>query len=310
MEEEIKGAGFPFLNEDGCYLPMFDFRPQGLLLVGPSAIGKTTSAWAVVKKTFHFWDSSCSAPDLYCWRAAQLGREITAAASGRGDTGYDSDHTPMQILSRRLIRCGLLFLDDIDKTRFTPRVQAELFDVIEARESANLPILITTNCAGKELAGLFDKNIGWPIVNRLSRMCYMVDFSDRSFDYSEQLAAIQGDLISRAGEQSALTEERLKPRIEAKRIRDEAIRVAAEARRIDEALLEAAVVQGTADGLPDHLRAQFNQAAARNGFARMRARLALGPGSPAADAPPGIGSSTGGTVRVSKQAQAISSVRK
>jgi len=205
LEEEMMLLGFPFKDEHGRYLPENDFRPKGLLLVGDSGTGKTTSLWILVKQRcddglFNDWI-------VAFWRAVQLGRAITAAASNRGDE--DDLQTPMEALSRKLRRCHLLWIDDLDKARFTPRVQSEIFDVIEARDATLSPNLVTTNCTGKEVAALFTKNLGDPIVNRLARACYCINYNDAGFNYDEQLAAIQADTLLRAQHQAETIRARL-----------------------------------------------------------------------------------------------------
>jgi hypothetical protein len=115
-----------------------------------------------------------------------------------------------------------LFIDDLDKARFSPRVASELFDVIEARELNYLPVVITTNASGKELAAKFEKTIGPAVVNRLARMSITIDFDDRHFDFDEELSTVQVEVMKEAQQQAEIVEEIKTRRAEAERIKEEA----------------------------------------------------------------------------------------
>ena len=192
LQEEIFAPDAP-LPEKYC------FRPKGLNLFGDSGTGKTVAAWLAIKKSFLEWEAPGNLPGVFPWRAAELGRAISdASRGGEGD---------LNALSRRLNGCALLFIDDIDKAKFTPRVESELFDVMEARELKSLPIIVTTNALGVEFVKLFSKNVGRPIANRLIRMCYAIDFDDPSFNFDEELAEIQADIREQIRRQVEVAEQ-------------------------------------------------------------------------------------------------------
>ena len=174
----------------------FTYKPKGLLLYGPSAAGKTVAAWLAIRSTWAEWDS------ISCWRAAQLGRAITSASRG--------DDEELATLTHRLRTTELLYIDDIDKARFTPRVQSEVFDFIEAHDIEARPMIVTTNTtSGPELAAKFDKAVGPAIVNRLLRLCHEVDFGPLDFDYDEELARTHAEVRERVAVQLEIARERM-----------------------------------------------------------------------------------------------------
>ena len=159
----------------------------GLLLHGASGVGKTTSAYLVIERSLDHWQPiGRETPAVIAWRAADLGRTISELSRGGGDELRD--------MLDDLCQAGLLFIDDLDKARFTPRVESELFDMLEYRETEGMPVVVTTNLKGRELEKMFSKHIGPAIVNRLRRMCIPIDFDPVDFDDAAALAAIQAQM--------------------------------------------------------------------------------------------------------------------
>ena len=70
----------------------------------------------------------------------------------------------------------VLYLDDLDKAKFTERIEAEIYHVINSRTENGKPILATVNTQGDALADLMSDNRGWPIVRRLRDYCKPVCF--------------------------------------------------------------------------------------------------------------------------------------
>lgn len=157
--------------------------PSGLLLHGASGTGKTTSAYMAIKASLLRWNAQLNVRSVFAIGAVELGRRISDLARYGGDDFekylWELQNTP------------LLFIDDIDKARFTPRVESELFALIEHRDVEGIPVVITTNLTGRELQGMFSRQTGPAIISRLRRMCIPVDFNEREFDADAALAAIQ-----------------------------------------------------------------------------------------------------------------------
>lgn len=66
-------------------------------------------------------------------------------------------------------RAPVFAVDDVDKTKYTPRAAEFLFGVIDARVRAGskFPTFITTNLVGDHIAELMPSNFGKPLVRRL-----------------------------------------------------------------------------------------------------------------------------------------------
>jgi DNA replication protein DnaC len=170
--------------EYGAFLP-------GLLLHGASATGKTTSAYTAIERTLDLWHPGRqNVPAVIAARATELGRTISELSRGNGEELRD--------FVNRLRKTKLLFIDDLDEARLTPRVESELFDLLEYRETEDLPVVVTTNVNGRELEKLFSRNIGPAIVNRLRRICIAIDFDQESFDGAAALAVTQFKLREKA----------------------------------------------------------------------------------------------------------------
>ena len=156
----------------------------GLLLHGASGTGKTTSAYLAIRESLECWRSFHKGiPDVIAVRAVEMGRNISELSRTGGDEFQD--------FLTGLACTGLLFIDDLDKARFTPRVESEIFDLLEYREKQELAVVVTTNLKGRELEKMFSRHVGSAIVNRLRRMCVPIDFDHAGFDQAAALAAIQ-----------------------------------------------------------------------------------------------------------------------
>jgi chromosomal replication initiation ATPase DnaA len=163
--------------------------PFGLLLHGASGTGKTTSAYMAIKASLLRWSTELVVRSVVAIGAVELGRRISELARTGGDDFdqylWDLQNTP------------LLFIDDFDKARFTPRVESELFALLEHRDVAQMPIVITTNLTGRELQKMFSPQIGPAIISRLRRMCIPVNFDEPEFDAEAAVAAIQARMRER-----------------------------------------------------------------------------------------------------------------
>ncbi len=117
------------------------FSSQGLLIHGPARVGKTRLVYRLLHR-LHFVE----------------GRKVAALTS----TGFTHEvgirfgegHGRGEAFVRELARVPVLFLDDLGKGRFTDRVEAEFFHIIEARAANLRPTILTTNLTAQALRGI------------------------------------------------------------------------------------------------------------------------------------------------------------
>ena len=137
-----------------------------LLLLGDSRRGKTWAAYQSLKREV------LARRSIIARRVSQLNMELSAL--------FRDDPEEHRELMRSLCRVDVLLLDDLDKAVFTERAAQELFDVVDARCSARLPIIITANASPRQLRELLDKNghrFAGPMVNRLVEVGHVEAFA-------------------------------------------------------------------------------------------------------------------------------------
>lgn len=136
---------------------------DGLLCHGPTGKGKTRCLYLLLHR-LHFKQHR----SIIALGAADFGLQCGRLF------WVDQDGAAAYIQS--LIRAEILMIDDLDKARFSERVEAELFHVIDARTANGRPILASLNSTGDELAAMMTEQRGFPIVRRLRDYCRQVLF--------------------------------------------------------------------------------------------------------------------------------------
>ena len=143
---------------------------RGLILTGLPGTGKTSAFWTLARNL----ERDGSGPITL--GSVELGRVLADAAKDIREVGW-------------LYRCRVLMVDDLGKERASPGVAALLWEVLDRRLSANLPVILTTNFDGKTLAARFsEEHLGDSIRRRISELCRQVQFG-RGHEQPKEKAA-------------------------------------------------------------------------------------------------------------------------
>ena len=132
----------------------WEFKPQGLLLYGPTSSGKSRLAFLLLSRLHHL-----EARKVAAIASTAFSHQVSALfgeGGGKGEAFID-----------RLANVEVLLIDDIGKGRLTDRVEAEFFHIIEHRASHLLPTILTTNLSGDALTAAWSPDRADPLVRRL-----------------------------------------------------------------------------------------------------------------------------------------------
>jgi len=142
-----------------------ELQKSNILLIGPTGAGKTRCAYLLLKRLLD------EGRRIVAFDCVRFGHDC--ARRFRDGSGED--------WSDGLAKVDLVFFDDLGKGRFTERVEAELFAVVERRLANKLPCIVTTNMTGRSLVAKASHERGEPLVRRLRESCRVVVFG-RSTD--------------------------------------------------------------------------------------------------------------------------------
>lgn len=139
----------------------WEYGPRGLILHGPTGTGKSRCAWALLRK-LHFSGIHLEAWDSGDW--------VNECSKRYGEYAGEE-------WVEKMIRCKLLFLDDLGAEAAGERGEGELVRVIKRRGEEELPIIATTNKVRADFANrAHDEDRGAAMARRLSEFCQSVRF--------------------------------------------------------------------------------------------------------------------------------------
>jgi hypothetical protein len=129
---------------------------RGLIVTGEPGTGKTTSFWALARKI------EMAGVTPIVMGSVELARVLSNAAKDVREVGW-------------LYRTRVLMVDDLGKEKVTPAAASLLWEVLDRRLAAGLPMIVTTNFTGAQLAERFgEEHLGDAIRRRLSELCRVV----------------------------------------------------------------------------------------------------------------------------------------
>ena len=141
------------------------YSPNGLTLIGDTGTGKSTSIWHALR---------CFDLKGVSWRAftgKSLSVQWIQAINRKSEAEFLS----------KLKRTGILVFDDFGKEHLTAAMESLIFDLINARTEARLPVWITTRFT---LAGV---EAAYRLENRFFDQIKGQDIARRLRDYSETI---------------------------------------------------------------------------------------------------------------------------
>jgi len=137
------------------------FGRTGLILHGPTGLGKSRSAWLLLRREF------------------DNGRTVgvlDSAAAFRYAAAFGQSAAKAERWFDHLTTREILFLDDVFKARLTDSFEQMLFALVEARTSHLRPIIATTNDTAETLGVRLSEDRGAPLLRRLREFCQSVSF--------------------------------------------------------------------------------------------------------------------------------------
>jgi len=129
-----------------CFVDNFESDKTSFLLVGGTGLGKTHLSTSVAKELV----------DAGYYVVYEIAQNIFA--DFEQDYFRDRYHDT-EMASSKYLECDLLIIDDLGTEIVTRRSLSYLYNVINTRLNKNLPIIISTNLMGKEIAEAYDERI-------------------------------------------------------------------------------------------------------------------------------------------------------
>jgi DNA replication protein DnaC len=135
----------------------WEYGQVGLVVSGPTGTGKSRLVWVLLRRLLDDENHTGLALDGMTFRSA------LKLARNHGIEEY----------LRRLVRCAVLYWDDLGGMHLTANEGEVLLHVVEQRCAGQKPILAITQCAGPELETRLSQS-GSAIRRRLNEFCRVV----------------------------------------------------------------------------------------------------------------------------------------
>jgi IstB-like ATP binding protein len=137
----------------------WQYKPQGLLVVGDTGAGKTWVMWRLLRRLLEE-RRSVVVLDAVTYRSG------LSRAAREGETEY---------YVRRLARADVLYWDDFGQTHLSAAASEMLLHVVEQRTSYQRPMLVTSQYKGTALELQFERpEMGAAVRRRVNEFCRVV----------------------------------------------------------------------------------------------------------------------------------------
>jgi hypothetical protein len=137
------------------------YGEKGLLLHGPTGLGKTRCLYELLKREF---------------KASRTVSVLDHSSAYKYSQAYDEGPSAAGAWLDHKCKVDILAMDDIFKARLTDSFEQAIFTIISQRTERGLPVLLTTNDVGSTLEGRMSKDRGPALVRRLREFCEIVSF--------------------------------------------------------------------------------------------------------------------------------------
>ena len=152
------------------FIDNFENKPKNIFFYGNTGVGKTFLSNCIAKELL---DAGYS---VIYFTAFQL---FDILSKGVFEKDADAIATHQNIFD-----CDLLIIDDLGAERSTDFALEKVYDIVDSRYRAKLPIILTTNLSMTEMKESADIRYT-RIYDRIFEMCYPMQFTGRSWRKAE-----------------------------------------------------------------------------------------------------------------------------
>jgi hypothetical protein len=158
LDWKFKGANRSLLSK----VLAWTYGERGLLVSGDNGHCKTRFLWQLLRRE---WDAGRGIIEQ-----AHAGFRMTVTALAA------SDQRRLLDWLAELAKVEILFIDDLGKGRATPASEEGIFNLLDARMRACLPILFTTDMALDRIEAGFSDDYARGVMRRILERCEQIEF--------------------------------------------------------------------------------------------------------------------------------------